>query len=46
MAFSSLPLEKKQAIIRRRLQEPENMKKWFKTTIESRHKNGTISELS
>ena len=46
MAFSSLPLEKKQAIIRRRLQEPENIKKWFKTTIESRSKGGTISELS
>ena len=46
MAFSSLSLEKKQAIIRRRLQEPENIKKWFKTTIESRSKGGTISELS
>ena len=46
MEFSSLPLEKKQAIIRRRLQEPENIKKWFKTTIESRSKGGTISELS
>ena len=46
MEFSLLPLEKKQAIIRRRLQEPENMKKWFKTTIESRSKSGTISELS
>ena len=46
MEFSSLSLEKKQAIIRRRLQEPENIKKWFKTTIESRSKGGTISELS
>ena len=44
--FESLSLEEKQAIIRRRLQEPENIKKWFKTTIESRNKSGTISELS
>ena len=45
-AFESLPLEEQQTIIRRRLQEPENMKKWFGTTSGNRNTGGIITEIS
>ena len=44
--FESLSLEEQQAIIRRRLQEPENIKKWFETTTTTRNAAGVITGLS
>jgi|GEM_PF-4357007 len=44
--FESLSLEEQQAIIRRRLQEPETRKKWFETTSTTRNAAGVIMGLS
>jgi hypothetical protein len=40
-----LPLEEQRTIIRKKLQEPENMKKWFGTVTITRYKTIAALEL-